>query len=174
LDVSPRNMRATITEAYDLELRWEAGGARRIVFEPVSESEFEVRVDLHLTEGLNYQTPTRISFSTTCYARSLWDFRDSLSALERGDIDSARYCGTEDMELLVGVEAQQPEIGQRKALICTLVYEPFQILEEIALPGSLRVPLGGIENIEEVVRVMSEFTSVLKMRPDDWSNAGSG
>jgi hypothetical protein len=167
-------MRARITEAYDLELRWEASGTRRIVFEPVSESEFEVRVELHLTEGLNYQTPTRISFSTTCYARSLWDFRDSLSALQSEGISSASYSGSDDMELLVDVEAEQPEIGQRKALICTLVYEPFQILEEIALSASLRVPLGGMEDLEGTVRVMNEFISVLKMRPDDWNNSESG
>ncbi len=163
-------MRARITDAYDLEFRWEECGIRRIVFKPISNSEFEVCVDLYLTEGLNYQTPTRISFSTTCYARSLWGFRDSLSKLTIEDTDSAKYYGSQDMEILVGIESEKPNIGSRTTRICTLIYEPFQLFDMIAFPGQIKIPLGGVEDLGGTIKTMNEFISVLKMQPDDSGN----
>ena len=150
-------MIAKITEGYDLERSWDKAGARRITFIPISNCEFNVKVDLHLTEGLNYQGSTRITFSTTCYAQSLWDFWDSLHALQQGRETSAVYHGSGDMELKVAIEVEQPEIGERRALICTLDYQPFQILEEIAIPARLHVPLGGVGVLNDTLTIMGEF-----------------
>jgi len=147
-------MIAEVTENNQLVLRWLGERRNQIKWTACSENEFEVIATLWFPGELNYQGPTSIEFSTTCYADSLGWFAQSLEQLIENHNVQAKYYGTEDMYLRIFSRRGQADYRHMSAIFCDLEYNATASCNGIACDNRLFLTLGICEDIPGTIQAI--------------------
>lgn len=155
-------MVSQVSETFDIILKWENGAEiSTLRFSPCSVSEFEIRADIQLRYGLNYQGPTFIQFQTCCYALGVRRFAENLRSFACTEEPGRLFYGSEDLELLSVRHVRG--VHKKGATIAELRYRPFRVLQEVHFESELRVPLGPFGDLIGTARAFEEVIEALKM-----------
>jgi hypothetical protein len=157
-------MKARVSDEFDLVLSWEDSGRSQITWSACSDCEFEVKATIVLNGGVHYQGPTRFEFTTVCYAYSLRGFADELREFVTGQKDSARYYGSQDMEILIHPREGQAAAKGQWITACDLRFELNRCLDMIYCGGHYKVTLGRLEEPEKLIRSIEEVLRFFKMK----------
>lgn len=157
-------MKARVSDDFDLVLSWEDFGFSEIIWSACSDCEFEVKVKVFLDPGLHFQGPSRFEFSTVCYAVSLRRFAGELRELVSGKRASARYRGSEDMEILIHRREGQADAKGQWITACDLHIELDRSLETTYCGGHFKATLGRLGEPEQLIRAIEEVLKFLKMK----------
>ena len=162
-DVGEKQMKAQVTDDFDLVLRWEDEARCEVVWSPCSNCEFEVTARLWFPPGLNYQGPTRLDFSTTCYAYALRFFADELEEYSSGQRPSADYRGSEDMTIALEERRGQCDFKDRTVIVSVLKYEMMRTVNMVVCDTEFELLLGRPEDPKGTAKAIREVISNLKM-----------
>lgn len=157
-------MKAQVSDEFDLVISWDDFGLSKIIWSACSDCEFEVRVEIGLHRGLNYQEAIRLEFSTTCYASALRDFAGELHDFISGRRDSARYYGSEDMEIRVHCKEGQADAKGQSITACDLRFEMHRSLDLIYCGGRIEMTLGRLDEPKRTIQAIEEVMRVMKMK----------
>ena len=156
-------MKAQVTDNFDLVLRWDDETRCEVVWSASSESEFEVTAKLWFPPGLNYQGPTRLDFSTTCYAYSLRLFADELDDFASGRRASAEYRGSEDMTITLTERSGQCDFADRTVVVCVLKYEMMRSVNMVVCESEFDLTLGRPDDPAGTAKAIREVIASLKL-----------
>jgi hypothetical protein len=156
-------MKAHISDNFDLVLRWEDDVRCEVVWSPCSECEFEVTAKLWFPPFFHYQGPTRIDFSTTCYAYALRFFADELDAFASGKKTSAEYHGSEDMSITLRERSGQADFAEKTVAVCDLKYEMMTEVDMVTCDAVIELTLGKPVDAAGTAKAIREVLASLKM-----------
>ena len=115
---------------------------------------------------MNYQGATQIEFSTRCYAYALSSFAESLERLSLGQQDTAKYLGSEDMEINILERQGQADCADHRILACDLEYDLMRAVDMVSCENRIEVTLGICEDPEGVAKAIREVVSTLGLDGD--------
>lgn len=156
-------MNAHVTENFDLVLRWDDEARCEIVWSPCSNCEFEVTARLWFPPGLNYQGPTRLDFSTTCYAFALRLFAEELDGVVSGKRTTAVYRGSEDMTIAIQEWKGRCDFKNRTVMVSVLKYEMMRTVNLVACDTEFELIVGKPEDFKGTAKAINEVISALEM-----------
>lgn len=156
-------MKAHVNDNFDLVLRWDDEVRCEVVWSACSECEFEVTAKLWFPPGLNYQGPTRLDFSTTCYAYALRFFADELDDFASGRKASAEYRGSEDMTITLREHRGQGDYAERTVVVCDLKYEMMRAVSMVACNTKFELTLGRPDDLRGTAKAIREVIAGLMM-----------
>ena len=156
-------MKAQITDDFDLVLRWDDESRCEVVWSPCSNCEFEVTARLWFPPRLNYQGPTRLDFSTTCYAYALRFFADELEEFSSGQRPAAEYRGSEDMTIAIQERRGQCAFKNRTVIFSVLKYKMMRSVNMVACDTEFELVLGRPDDPKGTAKAIREVISKLKM-----------
>lgn len=156
-------MKAHISDNFDLVLKWEDDVRCEVVWSPCSECEFEVTAKLWLPPVFNYQGPTRIDFSTTCYAYALRCFADELDTFASGKKTSAEYHGSEDMSITLRWRRGNVDFAEKTVAVCDLKYELSRDVDMVICATVIELTLGKPVDAAGTAKAIREVLASLNM-----------
>lgn len=157
-------MKARITDEFDLVLYWGEGGHSEITWSACSESEFEVSGRICIKGNHHFQGVNRFEFSTFCYADSLHFFADELRNFVSGSRSSARYLGTQDMEILIRKRQGQGYARNESVIACDFRYDTSRSLGLVSCEGAFQITLGSLQEPDNVLKAITEVLRVFQMK----------
>jgi len=156
-------MKAQITDDFDLVLRWDDEARCEIVWSACSNCEFEVVAKLWFPQGLNYQGPTSIEFSTTCYAYALRFFADELDEFAAERKATVEYHGSEDMTIQLQERRGQCGFKDRTVMVSVLKYKMMRSVNMVVCDTEFELALGRPEDLKGAAKAIRDVISTLKL-----------